>query len=58
VGPLVRTVTGGVFFTVLPALFGLYIHSRVQLIQALTERAERAERSRSCWPSRPAPTSG
>jgi len=42
--PSFGTVTGGVFFTVLPALFGLYIHSRVQLIQALTERAERAER--------------
>jgi len=37
-------VTGGVFFTVLPALFGLYIQNRSQLIQALTERAERAER--------------
>ncbi|MFI9387523.1 sensor histidine kinase [Kutzneria sp. NPDC052558] len=42
--PSFDTVTGGVFFTVLPALFGLYIQNRGQLIQALTERAERAER--------------
>jgi signal transduction histidine kinase len=42
--PSFSTVTGGVFFTVFPALFGLYIHNRVRLIQALTDRAERAER--------------
>jgi signal transduction histidine kinase len=42
--PSFETVTGGAFFTVFPALFGLYISNRAELIQALTERAERAER--------------
>ncbi|WP_249227168.1 sensor histidine kinase [Kutzneria sp. CA-103260] len=42
--PSFDTVTSGVLFTALPALFGLYIQNRGQLIQALTERVERAER--------------
>jgi signal transduction histidine kinase len=42
--PTFTIVTSGLLFTVFPALFGLYIANRVSLIQALTERAERAER--------------
>jgi signal transduction histidine kinase len=40
----VTTVTSGMLFTLFPALYGLYIANRASLIQALTERAERAER--------------
>jgi signal transduction histidine kinase len=42
--PTVAIVGSGMLFTVSPALFGLYIANRVSLIQALTDRAERAER--------------
>ncbi|WP_279583377.1 sensor histidine kinase [Fodinicola feengrottensis] len=38
------TVSGGLLFTAVPALLGLYIGARRRLIRALTERAERAER--------------
>jgi len=42
--PAVASIGSGVLFTISPALFGLYIANRRSLIQALTERAERAER--------------
>jgi signal transduction histidine kinase len=42
--PTFTMVTSGLLFTVFPALLGLYIGNRLSLIQALTERAERAER--------------
>ncbi|EWM13772.1 two-component system sensor kinase [Kutzneria sp. 744] len=42
--PTFTIITGGMLFTVFPALFGLYIGNRLSLIRALTERAERAER--------------
>ncbi|MFC0432195.1 sensor histidine kinase [Kutzneria buriramensis] len=42
--PSFDAVTGGAFFTLFPALFGLYIGNRASLIRALTDRAERAER--------------
>jgi signal transduction histidine kinase len=40
------TVSGGLLFTAVPALLGLYVAARRRLIQALTERADRAERER------------
>ncbi|MFC0548338.1 sensor histidine kinase [Kutzneria chonburiensis] len=42
--PTFTMFTSGLLFTVFPALFGLYIGNRLSLIEALTERAERAER--------------
>ncbi|GAA3439532.1 sensor histidine kinase [Kutzneria kofuensis] len=42
--PTFTMITSGMLFTVFPALFGLYIANRASLIQALTDRAERAER--------------
>lgn len=40
------TISGGLLFTAVPALLGLYVAARRRLIQALTERADRAERER------------
>src|SRR5947208_2729570 len=42
--PTFNSVAGGIALTAIPALLGLYISARRRLIQALTDRAERAER--------------
>lgn len=44
--PSFGVIAGGLLFTAVPALIGLYFAARLRLIQALTERAERAEREK------------